>query len=122
MGCLSSGNPPYFSDSFSEACVFRANFILESASPLSAMKKRHFGPLATIGRRRKTCAFSKEANHLRPGDARDAVFYIQRGMVRLTVVSKPGKEATIATSTRAIFPEKADLQSASPLRALRRDS
>ena len=29
------------------------------------------------------------------GDAADAVFYIQKGKVRLTVVSKTGKEATI---------------------------
>ena len=29
------------------------------------------------------------------GDAADAVFYIQEGKVKLTVVSKIGKEATI---------------------------
>jgi CRP/FNR family transcriptional regulator, cyclic AMP receptor protein len=29
------------------------------------------------------------------GDEADAVFYIQKGKVRLTVVSKTGKEATI---------------------------
>jgi CRP/FNR family cyclic AMP-dependent transcriptional regulator len=32
----------------------------------------------------------------RQGDAADAVFYVQRGRVKLTVVSKQGKEAVVA--------------------------
>lgn len=42
------------------------------------------------------CVFSQ-------GDAADAVFYIQSGRVKLTVVSKSGKEAVIAILTQASF-------------------
>ncbi|HET9307196.1 MAG TPA: Crp/Fnr family transcriptional regulator [Candidatus Sulfotelmatobacter sp.] len=37
------------------------------------------------------------------GDVADAVFYIKKGKVRLTVVSKTGKEATIAIMSEANF-------------------
>jgi CRP-like cAMP-binding protein len=37
------------------------------------------------------------------GDAVDAVFYIQSGKVKLTVVSKRGKEAVIAIMSEASF-------------------
>jgi len=37
------------------------------------------------------------------GDAADAVFYIQRGKVKLTVVSKSGKEAVVAILSQASF-------------------
>ena len=37
------------------------------------------------------------------GEAADAVFYIQTGRVRLTVVSKTGKEATIGILTEGSF-------------------
>jgi CRP-like cAMP-binding protein len=51
--------------------------------------------LATIGEGRKMVAVPKKKSiYARGGDA-DAVFYIQKGKVRLTVVSKTGKEATI---------------------------
>lgn len=51
--------------------------------------------LATIGEGRKTLLFSKKENIFLQGDPADAVFYLQSGKVRLTVVSKTGKEATI---------------------------
>jgi len=51
--------------------------------------------LATIGEGRKTLALSKKEIIFSQGDVADAVFYIQKGKVRLTVVSKIGKEATI---------------------------
>ena len=42
------------------------------------------------------------------GDSADAVFYIQEGKVRLTVVSKAGKEATIGIlNERSFFGEGA---------------
>jgi len=62
------------------------------------MKKRAFDPstfLATIGVGRKIVAVSKKQAIFTQGDVADAVFYIQEGKVRLTVVSKTGKEATI---------------------------
>jgi CRP-like cAMP-binding protein len=40
-------------------------------------------------------AFGKKQTIFSQGDAADAVFYLQKGKVRLTVVSKIGKEATL---------------------------
>jgi CRP/FNR family cyclic AMP-dependent transcriptional regulator len=63
-----------------------------------AKKNRGFDPrtfLATIGEGRKTLAVSKKECVFSQGDTADAVFYILKGKVRLTVVSKTGKEATI---------------------------
>jgi CRP/FNR family cyclic AMP-dependent transcriptional regulator len=51
--------------------------------------------LATIGEGRKVVALPKKQTIFSQGDAADAVFYIQKGSVRLTVVSKIGKEATL---------------------------
>jgi CRP/FNR family transcriptional regulator, cyclic AMP receptor protein len=51
--------------------------------------------LSTIDGGRKIRAFSKKQVIFVQGDSSDAVFYIQKGKVRLTVVSTSGKEATI---------------------------
>ena len=62
-------------------------------------KKSAFDPntfLAHIGQGRKIVSFSKGRTVFAQGDSCDAVFYIQSGKVKLTVVSKTGKEATIA--------------------------
>jgi CRP/FNR family transcriptional regulator, cyclic AMP receptor protein len=64
----------------------------------SGTKRRDFDPkkfLATIGEGRKVVTFPKKQTVFSQGDAADAVFYIQEGRVRLTVVSKIGKEATL---------------------------
>jgi CRP/FNR family cyclic AMP-dependent transcriptional regulator len=64
----------------------------------AAKKKRDFDPsdfLAAIGSGRKIVTFSKKQTIFTQGDAADTVFYIQEGKVRLTVVSKVGKEATL---------------------------
>jgi len=63
-----------------------------------ARKTRDFDPkefLATIGEGRKVVVFPKKQTIFTQGDAADAVFYIQEGEVRLTAVSKTGKEATL---------------------------
>ncbi|MGA6987845.1 MAG: Crp/Fnr family transcriptional regulator [Terriglobales bacterium] len=63
-----------------------------------AKKKRDFDPhafLAIIGEGRKFLLFPKKQTIFAQGDPADAVFYVQTGKVRLTVVSKAGKEATI---------------------------
>jgi len=77
------------------------------ASPTNlAMKKRDFDPkdfLATIGAGRKVVAFPKRQTIFAQGDAADSVFYIQEGKVRLTVVSKAGKEATLGILTEGEF-------------------
>ena len=62
------------------------------------MKADEFDPntfLATIGDGRKLMAFPEKQRYSPKGTTADAVFYIQKGKVRLTVVSKTGKEATI---------------------------
>jgi CRP/FNR family transcriptional regulator, cyclic AMP receptor protein len=51
--------------------------------------------LATIGEGRESVLFPKKQTIFAQGDQSDAVFYIQNGKVKLTVVSKIGKEATI---------------------------
>ena len=73
----------------------------------AALKKtREFDPttfLATIGEGRKNLTVSKKQGIFSQGDAADAVFYIQKGKVQLTVVSKIGKEATIAMLSEGNF-------------------
>jgi CRP-like cAMP-binding protein len=64
----------------------------------AAKKRRDFDPLAflaTIGDGRKFVLFPKKQIIFAQGDTADAVFHIQTGKVRLTVVSNDGKEATI---------------------------
>jgi CRP/FNR family transcriptional regulator, cyclic AMP receptor protein len=51
--------------------------------------------LSTINGGRKIVAFAKTQTIFVQGDSSDTVFYIQKGKVKLTVVSKVGKEATI---------------------------
>jgi CRP/FNR family cyclic AMP-dependent transcriptional regulator len=71
-----------------------------------AKKSREFDPntfLATIGEGRKTLAISKKQVIYAQGDAADAVFYIQKGQVKLTVVSKIGREATIGLLSEKNF-------------------
>src|SRR5271165_5038451 len=64
--------------------------------------------LATIGAGRKHVAVLKKQRIYTQGDRADAVFYVQKGKVRLTVVSKVGKEATIGiVSERNFFGEGA---------------
>jgi len=59
---------------------------------------REFDPntfLATIGKGRQIIAVRKKQSVYTQGEQADSVFYVQKGKVRLTVVSKAGKEATI---------------------------
>jgi CRP/FNR family cyclic AMP-dependent transcriptional regulator len=69
-------------------------------------KTRRFDPktfLATIGEGRKNVSVARKRVVFSQGDVADAVFYIKKGKVRLTVVSKTGKEATIAIMSEANF-------------------
>ena len=76
-------------------------------TPAAAAKKtRDFDPknfLATIGEGRTIMPFLKKQTIFTQGDACDAVFYIQSGKVKLTVVSDSGKEATIAILSDSDF-------------------
>ena len=70
------------------------------------LKKNGFDPdvfLATIGDGRKILTVPKKQSIFAQGDEADAVFYVQKGKVRLTVVSKIGKEATIAIVSQGKF-------------------
>ena len=61
-------------------------------------KKREFDPnqfLAIIGQGRTSVLVPEKRAIYAQGAAADAVFYIQKGAVRLTVVSTGGKEATL---------------------------
>src|SRR6266851_726071 len=76
-------------------------------TPLAVAKKnRGFDPntfLATIGAGRKILTVPTKQRIFTQGDKSDAVFYIQTGKVRLTVVSKTGKEATIGIVSEGNF-------------------
>src|ERR1022692_1930828 len=75
-------------------------------APTPLVKNNPFDPkkfLATIGEGRKVVAFPKKKAIFTQGDAADAVFYIQEGKVRLTVVSKVGKEATLGILSEGEF-------------------
>jgi CRP-like cAMP-binding protein len=76
------------------------------ASIVPDKKKRDFDPeqfLAIIGEGRKVVPFPKKQTVFAQGDAADAVFYIQQGKVRLTVVSTIGKEATLGILNKGDF-------------------
>lgn len=69
-------------------------------------KTRRFDPgtfLATIGEGRRNVTVARRQVVFSQGDVAEAVFYIIKGKVRLTVVSKRGKEATIAILSEANF-------------------
>jgi CRP-like cAMP-binding protein len=52
--------------------------------------------LSKVGNGKTMLKFLKNQSIFSQGDASDAVFYIQKGKVKLTVVSSKGKEAVIA--------------------------
>ena len=71
-----------------------------------AKKGPEFDPdsfLATIGEGRKIVTAPKKQTIYAQGDAADSVFYVQKGKVRLTVVSHTGKEATIGILNEGNF-------------------
>jgi CRP/FNR family transcriptional regulator, cyclic AMP receptor protein len=89
-----------------------------ASSTIVAKKKRDFDPetfLATIGEGRKIVLVPKKQTIYVQGATGDTVFYIQKGTVRLTVVSKNGKEATIAILNPGDFCGEAGL-AGQPLR------
>jgi len=83
--------------------------LMGSISPtksLAKKKSREFNPnsfLATIGDGRKNLSVAKKQGVFAQGDAADSVFYIQKGKVKLTVVSKTGREATIGLLAEGNF-------------------
>ncbi len=67
-------------------------------SPAAGSRGISFNPktfLAKVGRGKTTLQTSKRQLIFSQGDSADAVFYIQAGRVKLTVVSQQGKEAVV---------------------------
>jgi CRP/FNR family transcriptional regulator, cyclic AMP receptor protein len=72
-----------------------------TAKKLSKFDTKTF--LSTIDGGRRIRAFSKKQAIFVQGDPSDAVFYIQKGKIKLTVVSQMGKEATIGILNEGDF-------------------
>jgi len=73
---------------------------------VAAKRKSGFDPntfLATMGAGRKILAVPKKQTIFAQGDCADAIYYVQKGKVQLTVVSKVGKEATIGIVSEGNF-------------------
>src|ERR1700687_4375965 len=68
-------------------------------APMVKSAKDMFDPkifLAKVGAGKAILKFHKNQNVFEQGDIADSVFYIQRGKVKLTVLSEQGKEAVVA--------------------------
>jgi CRP-like cAMP-binding protein len=72
--------------------------------------------LATIAREGTTVCYRKGQVLFSQGDQADAVFSIQKGKVKLTVVSKQNKEAVIAILTAGDLVGEASLVGQAPIR------
>jgi CRP/FNR family transcriptional regulator, cyclic AMP receptor protein len=73
---------------------------------VSAKKRGKFNSrrfLSTIDGGRRIVTFARKQTIFVQGDPSDAVFYIQKGKIRLTVVSRIGKEATIGILSEGDF-------------------
>src|SRR6204780_3868699 len=65
----------------------------------STKRRRRFDPasfLATAAKDRSIATHRNKEIIFNQGDAADSVFYIKKGKVKVTVVSKQGKEAVVA--------------------------
>ena len=51
--------------------------------------------LAKVGMGKTIVAFQKNQNVFEQGDVADTIYYIQRGRIKLTVLSDQGKEAVV---------------------------
>src|SRR5450631_3557525 len=68
-------------------------------APVQKPDKDMFDPkdfLAKVGEGKQVLEFHKNQHVFEQGDVADAVFYIQKGRVKLTVLSEQGKEAVVA--------------------------
>jgi CRP-like cAMP-binding protein len=74
--------------------------------PRKAVNSTGEALLAIIGEGREATLFLKRRTVFAQGRPADAVFYLQTGKVKLAVVSKTGKEATIGIlGDRSFFGE-----------------
>jgi CRP/FNR family cyclic AMP-dependent transcriptional regulator len=77
------------------ACVAGAAEILRKFNPQTF--------LSTIDCGRKIASVGKKQVIFAQGDSSNAVFYIQKGKIKLTVLAKSGKEATIGILNEGAF-------------------
>jgi CRP-like cAMP-binding protein len=66
---------------------------------VATKRRQSFNPkafLAQVGEGRSIAKYGKDQIVFSQGDSADAVFYIQKGKAKLTVVSEQGKEAIVA--------------------------
>ena len=66
---------------------------------MATKRRQSFNPkafLAQVGEGRSIAKYGKDQIVFSQGDSADAVFYIQKGKAKLTVVSEQGKEAIVA--------------------------
>jgi len=75
--------------------------LVAASKKLSKFDTKTF--LSTINGGRKIVVFSKKQAIFAQGDSADAVFYIKGGKIRLTIVSKSGKEATLGILSEGDF-------------------
>ena len=82
---------------------------------MAAKRRPAFDPksfLAMVGEGRSLGTYRKGHIVFAQGDPADAVFYIQKGKVKVTVVSEQGKEAVVAileaenSSAKAALPDR----------------
>jgi CRP/FNR family cyclic AMP-dependent transcriptional regulator len=64
------------------------------AAAKNAFNQSHF--LAKVGAGKQVLEFHKNQHVFEQGDVADMVFYLQKGKVKLTVLSEQGKEAVVA--------------------------
>ena len=72
----------------------------------TSKKRLKFDPqtfLSTVDIGRTIAVFPQKQTIFSQGESSDAVFYIQKGKVKLTVVSKSGKEATVGILNEGDF-------------------
>jgi len=97
---------------------------LRTRKSLARKEIKLFDPtffLANVGRGRTLRRYRTKQAVFSQGDRADAVFYIRQGKVRLSVVSKQGKEATIALLGSGDFLGEGCIASDQPIRLATRD-
>jgi CRP/FNR family transcriptional regulator, cyclic AMP receptor protein len=72
-----------------------------SVNPRASFDPKKF--LANVGDGRSMMRLAKDEIVFSQGDAADAVFYIQKGKVKVSVVSEQGKEAVVAILDPKVF-------------------
>ena len=88
-------------------------------SNMKRKKNRGFDPAAflqQIGTGRVLLQFRKKQVIFSQGDTADAIYFLQKGRVRLSLVSKSGKEATLALMSAGDFLGEECVAASQPLR------